>query len=617
MSFGFHCRETGFTYAGNDLNGVFSQQRQPGQPPLLAVPPRDRPVLPPGRGRPGRRRRPRHPGRLPGAPPVPAVHGGQLPGAHGGGHLVDPGRPGDRLPGPLLPALLQEPRPARPAPPAALADRERRQPAMCAFATASAGAIRLDSPAAGPPADDGVELAFADRSAERFDAVVVAAHADQALRLLADPSAEESRLLGAWRYELNTTVLHTDTSVLPPAERAWACWNFRRERGDQGERPVYVTYPMNLLQGLATRRHYLVTLNRPGGYDEGQVLARMDYHHPLYTDASMATQAALPRSTGCAAPGSAAAISVTASTRTRSARPPGRGPSAGRAMNSRLYTGELRHTRSRITRHEFSYPLHLYALDLDEVDALADQSCWFGHNRIRPIALHDRDYLHPGTAPAPGQGLPGAARAWPGHGAGASRAGHRPAPVPLRVQPGQLFLPDAAGQVFAVLVQVNNTFGDTHLYCLPGEADRPATDKVFHVSPFFPRTGSYRFHLTPPGGDTRPWPSPTRSTASRPRRPRSPVGGGTHAIDPGPHRAPRHRCAPSSPSRASSPRRRASTSAKSCPFTRPSPAHRTPSARRARVRLNGWAGGTHPVLCPTRPRPPDPDHRRRRSGRLR
>ena len=61
---------------------------------------------------------------------------------------------------------------------------------------------------------------------------------------------------------------------------------------------MYVTYSMNLLQGLTTRRHYLVTLNRPGGYDEGQVLARMDYHHPLYTDASMATQAALPSLNG-------------------------------------------------------------------------------------------------------------------------------------------------------------------------------------------------------------------------------------------------------------------------------------------------------------------------------
>ena len=93
-------------------------------------------------------------------------------------------------------------------------------------------------------------------------------------------------------------MLHTDTAVLPPVRRAWACWNFRRERGDQGERPVYVTYSMNLLQGLATRRHYLVTLNHPGTLDEEQVLARMDYHHPLFTEASMATQASLPSLNG-------------------------------------------------------------------------------------------------------------------------------------------------------------------------------------------------------------------------------------------------------------------------------------------------------------------------------
>ena len=63
------------------------------------------------------------------------------------------------------------------------------------------------------------------------------------------------------------------------------------------------------------------------------------------------------------------------------------------------------------------------------------------------------------------------------------------------------FCLDAAGQVFTVLVQVNNTFGDTHLYLLPGIGDDPITDKAFHVSPFFPRTGVYRFHLTPPDGE--------------------------------------------------------------------------------------------------------------------
>ena len=172
-------------------------------------------------------------------------------------------------------------------------------------------------------------------------------------------------------------------------------------------------------------------------------------------------------------------------------------------MNSRLYTGELRHTRSRVTRHEFSYSLHLYALDLDEVDDLARQSWWFGHNRIRPIALHDRDYLHPGAAP-----LRDKVRRVLGEN-GVTAEPERIVLVTALRQFHYVFNPasfffclDAAGQVFTVLVQVNNTFGDTHLYLLPGIGDDPITDKVFHVSPFFPRTGVYRFHLTPPGGES-------------------------------------------------------------------------------------------------------------------
>ena len=172
-------------------------------------------------------------------------------------------------------------------------------------------------------------------------------------------------------------------------------------------------------------------------------------------------------------------------------------------MKSRLYTGELRHTRSRVTRHEVSYSLHRYALDLDEVDDLADRSWWFGHNRIRPIALHDRDYLHPDAAPLRDK----VRRALGENGVTAEPA--RIVLVTALRQFHYVFNPasfffclDAAGQVFTVLVQVNNTFGDTHLYLLPGIGDDPITDKAFHVSPFFPRTGVYRFHLTPPDGET-------------------------------------------------------------------------------------------------------------------
>ncbi|MFA5026271.1 MAG: DUF1365 family protein [Candidatus Methylomirabilota bacterium] len=172
-------------------------------------------------------------------------------------------------------------------------------------------------------------------------------------------------------------------------------------------------------------------------------------------------------------------------------------------MNSRLYTGRLHHTRRRGVRHDFTYPLHLYALDLDELDDLARQSCWFGHNRVRPLALHDRDYLFPGAAPL----LDKVRRALRENGVAGEPA--RVMLVTALRQFHYVFNPasfffclDTDGQVFAVLVQVNNTFGDTHLYVLRGDGNGCSVDKAFHVSPFFPRTGGYRFHLSPPGGET-------------------------------------------------------------------------------------------------------------------
>ena len=61
---------------------------------------------------------------------------------------------------------------------------------------------------------------------ESYDRVVVAAHADEALGLLEDPSDGERDLLGAWRYQRNRVVLHTDASFLPRSRRAWGCWNY-------------------------------------------------------------------------------------------------------------------------------------------------------------------------------------------------------------------------------------------------------------------------------------------------------------------------------------------------------------------------------------------------------
>jgi predicted NAD/FAD-binding protein len=154
------------------------------------------------------------------------------------------------------------------------------------------GTVRLEAPILRVRrGSESVSVEVAGEEPLIFDDVFIAAHADQALRLLVDPSPDESRLLGAWRYEENTTVLHTDVSVLPPTPRAWACWNFRREAHEGAG--VFVTYAMNLLQGLTGEEQYLVTLNRPTPHDPDRVMASFVYHHPVYTSESMGTQSAL------------------------------------------------------------------------------------------------------------------------------------------------------------------------------------------------------------------------------------------------------------------------------------------------------------------------------------
>ena len=168
-------------------------------------------------------------------------------------------------------------------------------------------------------------------------------------------------------------------------------------------------------------------------------------------------------------------------------------------MNSRIFFGTLRHDRSHVVAHGFSYPLHLYAINLDELPLLDRASSWFGHNRLRPVALHDRDYLYPGEAPLV-QKVERALRE-----NGIARSPVQVILVTALRQFHYVFNPasfffcyDAEGRLFAVLLQVNNTFGETHLYVLDtaGDGHRSRTVKVFHVSPFFPREGEYDFDFT-------------------------------------------------------------------------------------------------------------------------
>jgi len=126
-----------------------------------------------------------------------------------------------------------------------------------------------------------------------FDRVVIATHADQALSLLTDPSDQEVTTLKAFGYSSNETVLHTDSSLLPRAGAAKASWNYQMSSCTTPDEPTVVTYWMNRLQGLTSGQDYLVTLNAHERIDPDNVLAVMDYDHPIYTAESVAAQSHL------------------------------------------------------------------------------------------------------------------------------------------------------------------------------------------------------------------------------------------------------------------------------------------------------------------------------------
>jgi predicted NAD/FAD-binding protein len=142
---------------------------------------------------------------------------------------------------------------------------------------------------------DAVTLIMSDGRQRHLDHVVIATHADEAFQLLQDPTPDEQRLLGPWRYSTNRVILHTDPCFMPSNRRAWASWNYTRETGASGHAPVTLTYHMNRLQRLKTRAPYFVTLNPGREIDDAHVVARLTYTHPMFTFDSMATQPELPR----------------------------------------------------------------------------------------------------------------------------------------------------------------------------------------------------------------------------------------------------------------------------------------------------------------------------------
>ena len=158
------------------------------------------------------------------------------------------------------------------------------------------GAPRLGDPVVTVTEEEGAGIIItASGRSERFDAVVLAAHADETLSLLASPTEEQRRLLAPFRYQRNETLLHTDASVMPERRRAWASWNFRVDRPAGGHQRATTHYWMNALQGVSEHRNYFVSLNAEDLIDPSSVLYRTSYEHPVFTLDAIRAQRELPR----------------------------------------------------------------------------------------------------------------------------------------------------------------------------------------------------------------------------------------------------------------------------------------------------------------------------------
>ena len=137
---------------------------------------------------------------------------------------------------------------------------------------------------------DGVELLDAHGTLHRTDDVVIATHADDALALLTDATDDERRVLGAFEYSRNETVLHRDADLLPAAVPARSSWNYRMDDCGSRRDATTVSYWMNRLQGLESDRPFVVTLNSTARIDADTVIATMQYTHPIYTTESVTAQ---------------------------------------------------------------------------------------------------------------------------------------------------------------------------------------------------------------------------------------------------------------------------------------------------------------------------------------
>lgn len=139
-----------------------------------------------------------------------------------------------------------------------------------------------------------VEITTDRFGTQQFDKVIMASHANQSLRLLADATERERELLSPFKYQFNKTHLHTSDQFMPKTKRCWAAWNYRSTVQPEGGVATTTHYWMNELQGVSDRVNYFVSLNAGDAVPKASVCKEIDYEHPLFDLKAIAAQQELP-----------------------------------------------------------------------------------------------------------------------------------------------------------------------------------------------------------------------------------------------------------------------------------------------------------------------------------